>query len=60
MLETFEHPTVMAALRNIENPGRRVPREVMIAFAVGVVREQISERVEIEIVRIPKSVGKNF
>ena len=59
-LPALQHPAVVHPLGDVEQPVRGVPRQVMIAFAVGIDREQLPERVEIAVVRIAKAVGEDF
>src|SRR5687768_4046185 len=51
---------MMAAMRDVVNARRRVPRQEIIGLNVAVVREDVAERIKIEVVRIAEAVRDDF
>ena len=55
-----QSPAVMTAKRDLIEPRRRVPGQEEIALHVAVVREDVAEPVEIEVVRVAETVRDDF
>src|SRR5205807_10165879 len=54
---TVQPPAMMPPICDMINTRRCVPRQKIVALHVAVVSEQVAESVEVEIVRIAKSMG---
>lgn len=56
----FEDPAMLHALGDVEDSGGVVPREVVDAFAVGVVGEYVPEAIDVEVVGVAETIGEYF
>ena len=56
MRPAAQHPAVVHAWRDVEDARAAIPRQMVVALAVGVVGEKISEGVEVAVVGIAEAV----